>query len=238
MPIEGISRQHAPCDSLCMVVARIAIVGISLSFVAPAAAEPDRSLGGDFAAATSDGKVHDRGLYGGASIGRGSLDVACAGCPARPSLDDALSLSAFAGFRLGDRVGVFAEYWLTRWSDRSGPWFGDSQTHDLSQQTATAGAQLWLTGRLWLRAQIGAGRHDSDFNYRNLPRSSFAASGQKMKPESDRSYGAATAFTAGFEWARIQTFAATIELRAARTRPDSQSREVTTGSLSLGVTWF
>jgi hypothetical protein len=51
--------------------------------------------------------------YAGATIGRGSLDVSCAGCPARPALDDALSLSAFAGYRLTDRVGVFGEYWLT-----------------------------------------------------------------------------------------------------------------------------
>lgn len=217
-----------------MVAARIAIVGISLSFVAPALGSPLDHIDG----ATSDGKPHETGLYGGATIGRGSLDIACDGCPARPTLDDALSLSAFAGFRLNERIGVFGEYWLTRWSDRSGPWFGDSQIHDLTQQTVTAGAQVWVTGRLWLRAQLGTGRHDSDYNYRNLPRTSFAVSGQKMEPESDRSYGAASALAAGFEWARTRTFAATIELRAARTRPDSQSREVTTGSLSLGATWF
>lgn len=63
--------------------------------------------------ATSDGLAHDTGFYAGATIGRGSLDVSCAGCPARPALDDALSLSAFAGYRLTDRVGVFGEYWLT-----------------------------------------------------------------------------------------------------------------------------
>jgi hypothetical protein len=217
-----------------------AIVGFSLLFAVtamPANAAP-RSPIEAFDAATSDGQAHDIGLYGGAAIGRGSLDISCADCAARPALDDALSVSAFAGYRLLPRVAVFGEYWLTRWSDRSGPWFGDSQVHDLSQQTISAGTQVWVTDRLWLRAQLGVGRHASDIDYRDVPSASFAAAGQKMQPTSDRSHGAATVLGAGFEWARTRTFAASIELRAARTRPDSQSREVTTGSLSLGAAWF
>lgn len=94
-----------------------------------------------------------------------------------------------------------------------------------------------MSGRLWLRAQLGVGRHGSDTDYRELAERSFV-SGQVMRPPRDRSYGAASALAAGFEWARTRTFAATLELRAARTRADSQSREVTTGSLRVGATWF
>jgi len=193
---------------------------------------------------TTDGLARGGGFYFGAAMGRGSLDVDCGDCRERPRLSEGLSLTAHAGLRLNERLGVYGEYWLIRWSDRDGDWFDDADIHSITQQMISAGAQLWITRRLFLRASAGYGRHTTDIDYSKPENVLFNAAGdaapvpEEPKEKDGSSSAMATSVGLGFELIRTRGFGLSAEFRYGRTRADNKDRDVSTTAASIGLTWF
>jgi len=208
--------------------------------VSEAEANPLRDIGGG----TTDGLARaDSGLFYGFTMGRGSLGVSCDECRERPALSEGLSLTGHAGLKLGRRLGIYGEYWMIRWRDRDGDWFNDADIHSITQQTISAGAQLWLTRRLFVRASLGYSRHSTDIDYTKREDILFAAAGEESPaPEINNGEGGsnsvATTVGAGFELIRTKTFGLSAEARIARNRLDDKDRDVTSFAASIGLSWF
>ncbi len=199
----------------------------------------------DFDKGTTDGLARaSSGLFYGATMGRGSLAVSCDSCRERPRLSEGLSVTGHAGLKVGSRLGFYGEYWMIRWSDRDGDWFDDSDIHSITQQTISAGAQFWVTRRLFLRASLGYGRHSTDIDYTKREDVLFRAEGAAPVPlretdDGDASSGSvATTIGAGFEIVRTRGFGLSLELRASHNRLDSRERDVSSYAASVGLSWF
>src|SRR5688572_2265489 len=146
---------------------RATVVVVLLLVAAPAAAHADEGDG--LLAATSEAGGPRTGWMYGANIGRGRLDISCPGCGDMAGLNDALSIGGHVGKMVGPRLAVMLDLWMVHYNDRDNGWFGDSQDHLVQQRIAMGAAQLWVSRRLWLRAGLGAGHHESDADYTEAP---------------------------------------------------------------------
>jgi hypothetical protein len=107
----------------------------------------------------------------------------------------------------------------------------------------TAGAQLWLLERLYLRAGLGAGWHHSDSRYAKVGRDRVRtnlrpATSEPVMDSQAGKYTPAATFGVGFEFAHTKRFAADIQLRVGSTRRPSDEYQVHNVALTFGAAWF
>jgi hypothetical protein len=201
-----------------------------------------------------DGSVSPQrsGLTFGASIGRGSIDIRCDECGDVAPITEGLSLAAHAGYMLLPRIGIVGEHWTVRYNDRGSEWFDDSEPHLVAQRIFVAGAQAFLTNRIWLKAGLGVGWHISDSRYANPPMqgrntepvtaSSGAAGSQDpvrpMETSDSNSLSPAFLLAAGFEFAHNEFFAADVQLRIGHTRRPQDEYQIYNTALNIGFNWY
>lgn len=187
------------------------------------------------------------GLTFGASLGRGSIDVACDGCDGVAPITEALSLTAHVGVLVTPRLSLLAEHWTVRYRDRGSEWFDDSLDHLVAQRITVGGAQAWVTRRLWLRAGVGVGYHISDSSY---VQGGGSASGGDIRPASaagalgERGDGRAPRvtpayFTAiGYEVAHRSDLAVDVQIRFGATRRPADEYQIYNTAVNFGMSWY
>lgn len=184
------------------------------------------------------------GFTVGASIGRGSIDIACDTCANVDAITEGLSLSLHGGFMLTPQLALIGEYWTVRYNGRGSDWFPDSRDHYVAQHIVTAGAQLWLLDSLYLRAGLGVGWHHSDSQYartgatrvsgNRLP----AGAGPMMEPGGAPEQTPAASMGIGWEFAHTSRFAADVQLRVGSTRRPADEYQVTNVGVTFGAAWY
>ena len=178
----------------------------------------------------------------GASIGRGSIEISCDICDNVDPITEGVSVSVWAGFLLNPRLMVMGEYWTVRYNGRGSDWFSDNSIDNyIAQHLVLGGVQLWMTRRIYLRAGLGLGWHESDSRYADVhrdptpPGSALPA----LAPDDPAPrLTPATALGVGFEFAHTRSFAADISLRVGTTRRPSDEYQVHDVAVTFGASWY
>lgn len=203
-------------------------------------------LGTAAADASADRIVPDLGprdgIGFGAAIGRGSIEISCDICDGVDPITEGVSASLWGGYMLTPRLMVIGEYWTVRYSGRGSDWFTDaSRDQYVAQHMVLGGVQLWLTRRLYLRASVGPGWHDSDSRYADVDRNptTGGSSLPRLAPDDPAPrVSSATSFGIGLEFAHTRTFAAEVMLRAGTTRRPADEYQVTNVAITFGASWY
>ena len=177
----------------------------------------------------------------GASIGRGELnvDVACTTCPKLDALREALSLNAHVGFMVNPRLALVVDGWLVRYKERDNLRFADSSDHLIVESSLLAGAQVWATRRIWLRAGLGLAWHETDLEYpvaaRPVPAGKRPGGSPPVTTSDD--LGPAAGVALGLEVARTPGFGFELILRTGGAR-HTGGVDVGVTAIALGGTWY
>jgi hypothetical protein len=180
------------------------------------------------------------GIFGGLSIGRGSIGIECDRCQNVATITEALSLSAHVGWMLNPSLAVVGEHWTVRYNDRGSEWFDDSAEHLIAQRISTVGGQLWVAPTLWVRAGLGVGKHISDSHYTKSlpPPSGVRASSVGEELEAPGDWTGAAAAAIGYEFAHTPRFAAEVILRVGTTRRPSDEFQIHNTAITFGASWY
>jgi hypothetical protein len=190
------------------------------------------------------GSPETRRFFGGFSLGRGSIEIACPGCDGVAPITEGLSYSGHVGWMVLPRVAVLLEHWSISYNDRGTEWFDDSAEHLIAQRMTTIDGQVWIGSRLWLRGGVGVGKHVSDSRYAkpwlyddggNLR----ARTGAPIdEPDHAGDWTPAVTGAIGYEWARNQRLALDVQLRAGATRRPADEYQVYDTAIVFGASWF
>jgi len=185
------------------------LFAIALSAVAPvpAAADPGR-----YYVENPDATVRDGWNFG---VGIGGGEISCGG-PGCDGVTEAGSLDLQVGKMLRPRLRALLDIWGMA-----------HQEEDISvnQSIFTAGLQVWLFSRLWVRGGLG------------FARAAFTYDGSLGDTETDDAqtvFGLAGGI--GFEILSRRTFALDIELRGGTGFYDDIRAH--NGAFNVGITWY
>ena len=173
---------------------------------APAAAEPGRYYAVDPASTARRGWNVGFGLGGG--------EISCGG-PGCDGVTEAGSLDLQLGHMIRPRLRAVFDVWGMAHRE---------EDIDVSQTIATAGLQVWILNRLWLRGGIG------------LARASFDYDGTLDGEEDDSQTVLGLGGGIGFEILSRRTFALDLELRGGT--GFYEDKRAHNGAIRLGLTWY
>jgi hypothetical protein len=161
----------------------------------------------------------------GASLGLGAMqidnqDVTCSNCDYSPIAGE---VDAHIGGMLNARFGLMLELQdnAKTVSDN-----GANGAESLSQFAAMAAGQYWVTPKIWIKGGIGLAHLSDDFE-------TYYGTGSQPVDN-----GAALMAGAGIELLQSRTFSIDLSARMISAGYDGIQKELTSGTIDVGVNWF
>ncbi|HEY8145384.1 MAG TPA: outer membrane beta-barrel protein [Kofleriaceae bacterium] len=179
---------------------------LALAAAAPAAAEPGR-----YYAENPEASVR-RGWNVGVGLGGGEISCSGPGCD---DVTEAGSLNLQLGKMLRPRLRAVLDLWGMAHKE---------EDFTVNQTLLTAGVQIWIINRLWLRGGVG------------IATAGFSYEGDLDDTEDERHSTIGLAGGIGFEVLSRRTFALDLELRGGTGFYDDKRAH--NGAFNIGVTWY
>lgn len=173
---------------------------------APAAAEPGR-----YYAENPEASIR-RGWNVGVGLGGGEISCSGPGCD---DVTEAGSLNLQVGTMLRPRLRAVLDLWGMAHKE---------EDFAVNQTLLTAGLQIWVINRLWLRGGVGIAT--AGFNY----------DGDLADTDDERHSTVGLAGGIGFEILSRRSFALDLELRGGTGFYDDKRAH--NGAFNIGVTWY
>ena len=173
---------------------------------APAAAEPGR-----YYAENPEASIR-RGWNVGVGLGGGEISCSGPGCD---DVTEAGSLNLQVGTMLRPRLRAVLDLWGMAHKE---------EDFAVNQTLLTAGLQIWVINRLWLRGGVGIAT--AGFNY----------DGDLADTDDERHSTVGLAGCIGFEILSRRSFALDLELRGGTGFYDDKRAH--NGAFNIGVTWY
>ena len=173
---------------------------------APAAAEPGR-----YYAENPEASIR-RGWNVGVGLGGGEISCSGPGCD---DVTEAGSLNLQVGTMLRPRLRAVLDLWGMAHKE---------EDFTVNQTLLTAGLQIWVINRLWLRGGVGIAT--AGFNY----------DGDLADTDDERHSTVGLAGGIGFEILSRRSFALDLELRGGTGFYDDKRAH--NGAFNIGVTWY